>query len=237
MSKDLKLPYQDHLNPKIWDGLKLKPEVLKQLRKISDKFIEWCDAPDMQIKDIVLCGSIANYNWDPKHSDIDIHIFIDLDDFKDKCGEFAEDFFDVKNKRFKEVFPTKIYGMPVEITVEDYKKSAVSLAIYSIKKGEWVKKPVYKKPKYDSEKAKEISDKWKKKFDDVIAKKDAKYDEIENVRDDFKDFRSKNLEKGGEFDPANIAFKHIRRKGLIDKAKAKAQKALSKELSLTKKKD
>ena len=229
----LAVEYHDTLNPKIWDGDTLKPAVLKQLRKISDKFIAWLNSPEIKIKDIVITGSGANYNWDAS-SDIDIHILIDLKEFKSKCHDFAHDFFDVKNKRFKEVFPITVYGMSVEITVEDESQGGISEAVYSIKRGEWVKKPKYNPPDYDENKAKKISNDWKKKMLKVMKKPKASYDELEGMRDDLKDYRRKSLEKGGEYDEGNIAFKDLRRRGIVDKMKAQAQKALSRDLSLKK---
>jgi hypothetical protein len=232
MSEKLRVEYHDHLNPKIWNGMDLKPEVLKKLRDIANKFIEWCDAPKMVIKDIVMVGSGCNYNWDPT-SDIDIHILV-RNELKGDCKEFADSFFDVKNKRFKEVFKIKVYDMDVEVIVDDSDHPATSQSMYSIRDGKWIHKPVYKEPEYDEDVAKSISDKWKKKFKALMAKKDASYDELEGMRDTFKDFRSKRLKKGGEFDVANIAYKDLRRIGIIDKMKEKAQQAMGRDLSLKK---
>ena len=68
----------------------------------------------------------------------------------------------------------------------------------------------------------------------VMRKPKASYDELEGMRDDLKDYRRKSLEKGGEYDEGNIVFKDLRRRGIVDKMKAQAQKALSRDLSLKK---
>jgi len=228
---NLAVEYHDHLNPLIWNGDRLKPEVLEHLRMVAKKFIEWCDAPEMKIKDIVFVGSNVNYNWD-SDSDIDLHILIDLKKFQTDCHDFAHDFFDVKNKRFKEVFPIKLYGKSVEVTVEDETHHFVSGGIYSVTKGKWVREPKYDPPEYDKEKAQAISDKWKKKMVAKMKDPSATYDEMEGLRDKLKDYRSARLKKGGEFDVGNVAFKDLRRRGYVERLKKKAQQALTKELSL-----
>jgi len=70
--------YNNTLNPALWDGLKLKPDVAESLKSIGQSFYKDTEltAP---IKDIIMVGSSANYNWSD-FSDIDIHIVIDFKD-------------------------------------------------------------------------------------------------------------------------------------------------------------
>jgi len=74
----------DNLNPAIWDGDKLKPEVREKLLQIVDIFkqnlIE--DDIDLDIKDVYLIGSNAGYNY-TKDSDIDCHIMADFSSLSD----------------------------------------------------------------------------------------------------------------------------------------------------------
>ena len=70
--------YSNELNPKIWNGLELKPEVSAKLKEIAYAFIEYVDLPEMPIVDIKFCGSNVDYNYHSQ-SDIDLHIITDFD--------------------------------------------------------------------------------------------------------------------------------------------------------------
>jgi predicted nucleotidyltransferase len=48
---------------------------------IVDEFIERLDL-DADMKDIIVTGSLANYNWS-RFSDIDLHILIDFKEVND----------------------------------------------------------------------------------------------------------------------------------------------------------
>ena len=68
---------QDKLNPKIWDKEQnMKSDVRKTLLKIADDYFESLEIPGVDIEDVTMTGSLANYNWS-KYSDIDLHILID----------------------------------------------------------------------------------------------------------------------------------------------------------------
>ena len=63
---------KDELNPKVWDGDKMKPEVRKALLKIADDYFEGLElGSEVDIEDITMTGSLANYNWS-KYSDVDL---------------------------------------------------------------------------------------------------------------------------------------------------------------------
>lgn len=225
---DLAVEYHDHLNPKIWDGDKLKSDIETRLKKIADVFIDWCEVP-MKVKEILFLGSNANYNWD-SDSDIDVHILIDLKSFKAENKEIAHDFFELKNKRFKDLFPIKVFGIPVEITVEDESNPYVADGVYSLSKGKWKHEPKFSPPDYDKAKAKAIAKKWK---DTIIgAIKNSSFKTLDKIKDDLKAKRKASLEKGGEFDEFNVAFKDVRRRGYVEKLKKAGEDALTKELTL-----
>ena len=64
---------KDELCPDIWEGqgksAKLKPNVRKKLLQIAELFREFVGV-DFFVDDIVLMGSLVNYNWS-KFSDAD----------------------------------------------------------------------------------------------------------------------------------------------------------------------
>jgi len=65
------------LNPKMWvnNGEKINPTVRRNLLEIAYQFIDSFGL-DVVVDDIIVTGSIANYNWS-KYSDVDLHILID----------------------------------------------------------------------------------------------------------------------------------------------------------------
>jgi hypothetical protein len=87
---------QDTLHPKIWvqNGEKLNPNVRKNLLEIAYQFIDSFDL-DVVIDDIIITGSIANYNWS-KYSDIDVHILVDYNQFNKRLKDTYVEYFDMK---------------------------------------------------------------------------------------------------------------------------------------------
>ena len=134
----------DELNPKIWDeNQKMKPEVKKNLLKIADDYFESLKIPGVDIEDVCITGSLANYNWS-KYSDVDLHIIID---YKDVPVDEAlvQDFFKSKSSNWNKEHDVKIYDYDVELYVQDINESHHSTGVYSILNNEWVTKPQNKK--------------------------------------------------------------------------------------------
>jgi predicted nucleotidyltransferase len=229
MSEKLAVEYHDHLNPKIWNGKTLKPEVRAKCLKIAKEFEKFCDV-DLDVKDTVLIGSNANYNWNPT-SDLDIHILCDISKLK-SCENITREFFDVKNKKFKEQYDIRIYGLAIEVTVQDIKMGFESDGVYSLTKGKWLHEPKYSPPKYDADEAKNISDTWKDKIISAIKKPNATHKSLQKIKDELKKLRQSGLNRKGEFDEKNIAFKDLRKSGLVEKLKNERDKKLKQELSL-----
>ena len=68
------------LNPKIFDSEQhMYGDVRTRMLMIADDFFETLDIGWVEIDDIILTGSLANYNWS-KFSDVDLHILVDFDE-------------------------------------------------------------------------------------------------------------------------------------------------------------
>ena len=65
---------QSELNPKLWTDGVFNKKLRLQLLKIARAFYKFLGV-DVEVKDVTLTGSNANYNW-TKHSDIDLHLII-----------------------------------------------------------------------------------------------------------------------------------------------------------------
>lgn len=75
------------LNPKVWENpndpnkATMVPKVRKALERIADEFIEYL-GDDVFVEDVVLTGSLANFNWS-EFSDFDLHIIVDMQQYEE----------------------------------------------------------------------------------------------------------------------------------------------------------
>ena len=213
---------KDELNPKIWDGDKMKKEVRKTLLKIADDYFESLElGPEVDIEDITMTGSLSNYNWS-KYSDVDLHILTDYGDIP-VDGDLVLDFLKSKSSSWNDMHDIKIYGFDVEIYVQDLEEEHTSTGVYSILNDEWVIKPKKQDVEIDKEgvkrKANTIMDKVEDLFDDMHDDRD--YDKIieksEKLQEKIKKMRQSGLDSVGEFSIENMAFKALRRNGTLDR--------------------
>lgn len=212
---------QDELNPKIWDkNQKMKSDVKKNLLKIADDYFESLNLPSVDIEDVTMTGSLANYNWS-KYSDVDLHIVIDYNDLPME-EDLVQDFLKSKSSNWNKEHDVKIYGYDVELYVQDIEEPHHSTGVYSILNNEWNTKPQKKKISFNDksvkEKANRLMDRIEEIYDDM--------DEIDNeetikrvdkLTEKIKKIRQSGLESGGEFSVENIVFKVLRRNGMLDR--------------------
>ena len=225
---EVSIQYHKELNPKLWDEMKLKPEVRAKLLEIAQAFIKYLDIPDFHPMDITMTGSSANYNWTSK-SDIDLHLITRQSTHG--CKEVTIELFDAKKDIFAERFDIKIYGIPVELYVQDHKEPHISSGTYSVLNNKWIHEPRYHKPTYDK---KEVSEKTKyieHKITKLI-KDDAGYQAAKTLMKKIKAYRQAGLEESGEFSEENLTFKSLRMSGYLAKLKKYMQDVRSEELSL-----
>ncbi len=211
---------QDELNPKIWESSdKMSSKVRERLLEIAYEFIEFLGV-DVIISDVVMMGSLANYNWS-RFSDVDLHLIADFEQFSEKELPLYEELFELKKTLFNDRHNIKIYGYDVELYVQDDVK-AFSSGEYSVLFDEWKKKPKKEKVEIDTELIKNKSEHWMKIIDEVINNLDDKsmesgVDSINKIKDKLKKYRTSGLEKGGEMSDENLVFKVLRRNGYIEK--------------------
>jgi hypothetical protein len=67
---------QETLNPDAFEGDVMIPEIRERLLEITQDFIDGIEFK-MDVEDIILTGSLANYNWS-KYSDFDLHLLVDF---------------------------------------------------------------------------------------------------------------------------------------------------------------
>ena len=162
----------DTLNPKLFDGEELKPEVKETIEKIANTFMEELanDGIKFTLKDIILLGSNVSYNY-TKDSDLDIHLVAD------SSGLHCPDdlyplLYSAYRSMFNKNYDITIKGIPSEIYVEMDNVQAKSNGIYSLNKG-WIKKPVQTSiPDLDKEAFDKLFTEWEDRYFDLIKDKD-----------------------------------------------------------------
>ena len=213
---------QKQLNPKIWVNGKINSRVRLRLLDIADDFISSLEVDWVKPDDIILTGSLANYNWS-KFSDFDLHILMDFKKVDDRTN-FVKDYFDSKKNLWNEKHENlKIYGFPVEVYVQDTNEEHTASGIYSLERNEWIKEPEpnrIKAIKLDKFLIKEKVFKFMKaieKLESDCEHSDDEYSAEEVAKkakdlfDKIKSMRRDALKHGGEMSVGNIIFKCLRR--------------------------
>ena len=113
-----KLNVKNQLCPKVWDDEDhMNPEVRQALLKNALEFIKFAKLEGATFKDIILTGSLANYNWH-EGSDLDVHVLMDYDQISDD-NEFVGDYFKTKKSLWGEQLPITVKDHDVELYVQD----------------------------------------------------------------------------------------------------------------------
>lgn len=215
------------LSGRIWEkGGHLKPEVRLELLDIADDFwndmgIDWVD-----VDDIILTGSICNYNWS-RMSDIDLHILVSYNEVSENT-ELVEKLFKSKKLEWCDAHDIQINGFDVEVYVQDTDGVCHSGGVYSLNKDKWVQKPnkgEMKEVDQDDEGINVLCDSvtilYKRLRDYLdMADNDGTYEYIygtaNKVIDKLTSMRKGSLDKYGEMGRGNIAYKALKRTGVVD---------------------
>ena len=219
---------QQELNPKIWPNGIINSRVRLKLLDIADDFFKTLKIGWLKPIDILLTGSMANYNWS-KYSDFDLHLLLDFSDV-DENVDFVHEYFTAKKKLWNEEHENlMIYGFPVEVYVQDIDENLISNGIYSLYKNKWIIEP----SKDNLQSLGQDKETIKSKAIETMKKIDALYNatfdinhgsdgekllaQIQKLITIIKGIRKQSLTKGGEMAAGNIFFKILRRTGYIEK--------------------
>lgn len=232
---------KNRLNPKFWKDGKLDSRVRMKLLDIADDFIDYLGVDWASYIDITMTGSLANFNWNRKYSDIDLHVIMDFSEVDDRT-DFVKKYFNAKRKMWNNEHKIKILGFPVEVYVQDVSEPHNSTGVYSLERNTWVKEPnkeslegMKNNHEYIKRHVAKYMDRintLEEKFKDAVGDeyKTAKVmEKAESLFSRIKDERSK---KAGEMSNGNIIFKALRRMGYIGKLSKMITKAYDSMSSL-----
>lgn len=209
------------------DGFRLKEDIREKLLQISNEFIDFVGI-DFFIYDIILTGSLANFNWS-KYSDIDLHILVNYDELNSSKNEkstvydhIVQEFFNLKKELWNNTTDIKIKNYEVELYVQDVNEKHLSTGVYSILNNEWIVEPKKIKSARDLDEKKILqkAEEYANIIDDLTSQiKLGNIDksQIDELKTKIKKFRQCGLENGGEYSYENLTFKLLRRNGYIEK--------------------
>jgi hypothetical protein len=198
------------LNPDIWDGDELRTDIRVALLKIAKEYYDFLDVR-VPVMDLIITGSQANYNY-TRYSDLDLHLIVPYN--KVKCDMAVDELFRTKRDLWRTTRKLTVRGVPVELYAEDVDKP-VTGSTYSVVRGTWINKPEPITGSYDKSTVIKLVSIWEKVIDSAIAANDL--NTLESVKALLKTFRQAGLDKSGEMNPANLAFKSLRNDGYVDK--------------------
>lgn len=229
---------KDELNDDIWNDGKMNPLVRKSLLVVARDFMNNLELEDYEIEDIIMTGSLANYNWDEKYSDIDLHIVMDFGTINDD-HDIVKRYFDATRKSWNKNHEITILGYPIELYMQDVNEPHKSTGVYSVLTDEWLTKPsksIIKNNDFNESNVREQVSAFMNEIDELSDemheiqttrylssiqrtmmsklhdKAEALFDRISNTRkDSMKGEGSKEMSEG------NIIFKALRRNGYIEK--------------------
>lgn len=212
---------KDELNDKIWNNFKLDDEVRRDLLKIGEDFFQGTEIKT-DVIDVVLCGSLCNYNWSEKYSDYDLHIIVDQSDIDDDI-EVAEKLCDFAKKLWNSQHDIKILGYEVEVAIQDKKDMMSSIksgrmgGAFSLLNNEWIKKPQKVEFEPDENLIRMKAENVMSRIDELEKDSEKDYDifkdKLDKVWKKIKNLRKSGLESSGEYSVGNLVFKLLRRNG------------------------
>jgi hypothetical protein len=226
--------YHDELNPALWDAdgtnYQLKEDVRDALLEIAEEFKAFHKLSVLDVIDITLTGSCANYHWTPE-SDIDLHLLVDINKVKKQYGPLVPEYFEAKRKVWSDLHDITIHGIPVEPYMQNIHERHHATAIYSLTKNDWITPPSHNKPTIDDAAVKAKLKRLMSEIDDVVASCN-KASSVEALMSKIKQMRTIGLESGGEFATENLVFKELRRNGYFEKLADCKTRAYDRELSI-----
>ncbi len=220
--------YNRLLSPVAWSGDELRLPVKVALLRAAKFFTDYLDIPNFRVIDVVLTGSMANYNY-TKFSDFDLHVVTSYSDLD--CDDLAEAFYRAKKSIWNDRHDITIGGHDVELYVEDVEQPPVSAGMYSLLQDQWIKKPEFNPPAIDDRAINlKVAD-LAKQIDVAVDRADDPAD-ISRITDKLRRMRRSGLDTTGEFGVENLTYKILRNLGYLDKLETEFNKQQDQAISI-----
>ena len=143
--------FPTQLDPRIWDGMQMKPEVREATLRVVDRIVADTDIAGLTLDGVDLFGSNASYEYDDA-SDFGVHVFVTSDSM---ASGPLDDVLKLLNSEVEHRQEGKITfnGVPVEVTFHSERTESYQprqgIGQYSISEGRWVVTPVQQPDNFD----------------------------------------------------------------------------------------
>ena len=211
------------LNPKLWQDGDLDPEVERKLIRIAKAFEEFVGV-DLEVTDITVTGSNANYTW-TKYSDLDLHLIV-----PGTPTAAERELYTAKKSLWSEQHEITIRGLPVECYIQGADEPHHSTGVYSISKQRWIVMPKKIKPEIDDAAVEAKKDSIMRGVETALLSQDL--DKLQSIKDKITQMRKAGLERAGEWSVENLVFKILRNLGIIEQITEKIRELEDAQLSL-----
>jgi hypothetical protein len=202
--------FHKELNPRLWEDEKLDPEVRNQLLLIAEDFVEYLGISNLKVRDVTISGSNAAYSYTP-HSDLDLHVLVDFNELPN--NEVYQELFTAKKTLYNDAHDITVRDVPVELYVQDTNNPVQSLGEYSIVHDKWIRIPKKRRANFDQAATKLKYEKLGELIELALKTKDPK--RVSDTIAIVKRYRKSGLDRAGEFGPENLAYKAVRKQGLV----------------------
>ena len=227
------IQFHDNLNDIIWnDNGLMRDDVRLMLLKNAKLFIEYLGFENLEFNDIILTGSMANYNYH-ENSDIDLHVILDYNQISDD-EELVTEYLKMKKNSFNEKILSTIKNHDIELYFQNSDEAHHSMGTYSLIKNNWINKPTKKIVDVNVSNIKEKAKKFIDEFNVLEQTTDeSKFiKKYETIKNKLKKLRQGGLEREGEFSVENLVFKVLRNIGFFEKINELRTEIISKKLSI-----
>jgi hypothetical protein len=224
--------YETHstLNPKLWNGEQLHSKLKDGFIKIANAFYDFLEI-DVDILDIIIIGSSANYNW-TEFSDIDLHVVINYLEVGDNL-HLVKNYMHAKKSIWNVNYPLKYKGMNIELYAQDSNEEMhSSVGVYSLLHDKWIHQPSADQVSVDDDAIKSKAEPYQYEIDSLKDSDPQVERKIQNIKQRLRHLRQTGLDAVGEYSIENMAFKYLRNQGYLERLNRLEQKISRGRLAL-----
>jgi hypothetical protein len=211
--------FPSELDPRIWTGTEMKPDVRASTLRIVDRLVQSTGIDDLVVDGVDLFGSNASYEYDDT-SDFGVHVFVHSPSIptprlKPLLGILNDD---VERRQENRI---KFYGVPVEVSFHAERTANYQprpgVGQYSISEGRWVQPPTRQPDNFDRARmttdAKAFIAKYNALVSEYLAgKKGFDCARFQALDDEMSAYRNEGFADGlGSRSTQNLTYRALRR--------------------------
>lgn len=211
--------FPTQLDPRVWDGMVMKPEVHEAIMRVVDRVVDDAGIDGLTVDAVDLFGSNASYEWDGR-ADVGVHVFVHKPGMAD--DELAPIMGLLNGEvELRQEGHITIYGLPLEVSFHAGRSSnyqpRAGIGQYSVSESRWVVEPVEQPDHFDRDRMKIDAQKFIGTYNDLVREYQAEEKGFECTRFNDLDremstYRSSGFEQGlGGRSTQNLTYRALRR--------------------------